>query len=180
MPACLRLACLTVPNNNTKMLPHRYTGLWERTGDNAVITIRPTVAQTLLRFKGVVQVQGREGGAGRRGGMDGKASLGKVVEEEGRVNQPEKWLHSLQCADIGVRGERGEGVERGSGIWVWNGARGIWVGPFSSPAHAAPLFPARRRAPTLIKLLGCTLRTETCPRSTTYSGREGMRGGGMG
>ncbi|GAX74447.1 hypothetical protein CEUSTIGMA_g1896.t1 [Chlamydomonas eustigma] len=33
----------------------KYTGLWERTGEHAVISIRPTVAQTLLRFKGVVQ-----------------------------------------------------------------------------------------------------------------------------
>ena len=35
----------------------RYSALWERTGDHAVITIRPTIAQTLLRFKGVVQVR---------------------------------------------------------------------------------------------------------------------------
>lgn len=33
----------------------RYVHLWERTGDHAVITIRPTILQTLLRFRGVVQ-----------------------------------------------------------------------------------------------------------------------------
>ncbi len=39
----------------TQGCTRRYTGLWERTGENAVITIRPTIMQTLVRFKGVVQ-----------------------------------------------------------------------------------------------------------------------------
>jgi hypothetical protein len=34
---------------------HRYTSLWETTGDHAVLAIRPTISQTMIRFKGVVQ-----------------------------------------------------------------------------------------------------------------------------
>lgn len=35
--------------------PRRYSNLWEMTGDHAVMSIRPTITQTLVRFKGVVQ-----------------------------------------------------------------------------------------------------------------------------
>lgn len=59
----------------------RYADLWQATGDNAVITIRPTITQTLVRFKGVVQVRDADW-RGKRG--NGREDMVWATREEGR------------------------------------------------------------------------------------------------
>ncbi|GIL52525.1 hypothetical protein Vafri_8369, partial [Volvox africanus] len=44
---------------STCSVPPRYGSLWARSGDHEVLMIRPTVAQTLVRWRGVV-VAGRD------------------------------------------------------------------------------------------------------------------------
>lgn len=58
----------------------RYADLWQATGDNAVITIRPTITQTLVRFKGVVQVRAVDR-MGERG--NGREEMVWEAREEG-------------------------------------------------------------------------------------------------